>query len=275
MGLIIHHGKSPHWWLSHDIWVGPAGSPDPGFPGVSHPIAGNPYNVWVKVTNPTDKDVSDWSLFILWAAPTAGPIPLTATTPLNETTIRVDAKKSHVFKAATVWKPSFVNHGHECLIAYTYWNGIPFPTVPSIDGSEGPDINWSVAQRNLGVVQLAKHGFHYMFQVCNSAAEERSFVVAARQAPLSEVQPFLTSLEAGGNLRPGKVQGLGLVASDQPGPSELKAAKPVLESVKVGPNSCRQLSLVGTVDTGAALIHVTQTINEQIVGGLSVVALAD
>jgi hypothetical protein len=65
------------------------------------------------------------------------------------------------------------------------------------------------------------------------------------------------------------------VASAQPDPSELKTAKPVLERVKIGPHSCRGFSLVGSLDAGTALIHVTQTIDERIVGGLSVLVLSD
>jgi hypothetical protein len=276
MGLIINHG-SPKWWLSPDIWFTAVGASVTSAPGVANPIAGDPYNVWVKVSNPTDQAIDDWSLFILWAVPTVGPIPFSATTPLNETTIGVGAGTSKIFQAAMTWTPVFENGGHECLVAVTFNNSLPFP-FPSLDGDAGPSNNWSIAQHNLGVVELKIHPrLHYAFQVCNSADEERDFVVGARQAPLAEVEWFMKGLSGDRKTyeKPGKVQSLGIVASAQPDPSELKAANPVLERVKVGPRSCRKFSLVGTLDSGTALIHVTQTIDERIVGGLSVLVRSD
>jgi hypothetical protein len=272
MGLIIHHG-SPKWWLSPDIWVTPVGATKTSAPGVAHPIATDPYDVWVQVSNPTSTAVTEldyWNLNIVWAVPTVGPIPLSATTPLNETGISVPAKSSKVVKATSVWTPSFVNGGHECLVAFT-WNSAVGDPFASLDGDEPATDYSSIAQRNLGVVELGKkRSFQYSFQVCNSAREQLGFVVAAEQAPLSEVEWFMPSLAT---TKPGTVQNLGLVASAQPDPSEPNAANPV--NVTVGPNSCIGLSLVGTLDAGAALIHVTQTINQQTVGGLSVVVLAD
>ena len=278
MGLIIHHG-SPHWWLSPDIWVTPDGATSTSPPGVLNPTAGELYDVWCRVWNPTSTAITDWNLTILWAIPTAGPIPLTATHPLDESGVgSVAGGGFKIIKAQTKWRPVFENGGHECLIAFTNWSGIVFPLQPSLDGDEAPGNTASIAQHNLGVVLLKKHPkFHYAFQVCNSAPEERSFVVAARQAPLSEVEEFMAGLpgDRKANEKPGKVQSLGLVASAQPDPSELKTAKPVLERVKVGPRSCRGFSLVGSLDAGTALIHVTQTIDERIVGGLSVLVLSD
>lgn len=175
------------------------------------------------------------------------------------------------------WTPVFENGGHECLVAMTFNNSLPFP-FPSLDGDAGPSNNWSIAQHNLGVVELKIHPrLHYAFQVCNSADEERGFVVEARQAPLAEVEWFMKGLRGDRKIyeKPGKVQGLAIVTSAQPDPPALQTASPVLERVKVGPRSCRKFSLVGTLDAGTALIHVTQTIDEQLVGGLSVLVLSD
>lgn len=146
-----------------------------------------------------------------------------------------------------MWTPSFENGGHECLVALTYNNATPFP-FPSLDGGAGPNINWSIAQHNLGVLQMGvshhHHRFHYKFQVCNAAARELEFVVAAHQA------------------------------SAKPDASEVDPAEPVLDHVRVGANSCSGFSLVGVLDTGTALVHVTQTIDGQVVGGLSLLVLA-
>ena len=154
----------------------------------------------------------------------------------------------------------------------------PATSFPYFDGDSGPNTNWSIAQHNLGVVQLEKNPkIHYAFQVCNSATEERSFAVDARQAPLSEVEWFMKGLpgDRKADEKPGKVQSLGLVESAKPDPSELRTANPVLQSVKIGPRSCRKFSMVGSLDAGTALIHVTQTIDGRVVSGLSVLVLSD
>ena len=281
--LVIAHG-SPKWWRSKAIWVTPVGAASTAAPGVPNPIAGHPYDVWVEVKNTSSTSVPvaelgypPWQLNIWWAIPTAGPIPDTATTVISETTLsEIDAGKTKVFKSVTPWTPS--HGGHECLIALTYNSATGYP-YSSYDGDLGPDINWSIAQHNLGVVQLGPHSprrVNYVFQVCNSAREERSFTVAARQEPLSEVEWFMRGLPGGyqAHERPGKVQNLGLVESERPDASELETAHPVLEHVKLAPSSCRKFTLVGTLDAGTALIDVTQTLDRRVVGGLSVLVLS-
>ena len=119
--------------------------------------------------------------------------------------------------------------------------------------------------------------FDYAFQVCNGADDERRFVVAARQAPLSEIAAFLPGVPGGRTVidRPGKVEGLGIVASDHSDPAELEAAAAVLSPVKIAPRSCRAFTLGGSLQKGNALIHVTQSLDERVVGGLSVLVMAE
>jgi hypothetical protein len=65
MGLIMHRG-TPHWWLSRDIWVTKEGAPETAH--VAHPIAGDPYNVYVRAWNPTSTTITlddYWSLNIV------------------------------------------------------------------------------------------------------------------------------------------------------------------------------------------------------------------
>jgi hypothetical protein len=75
--------------------------------------------------------------------------------------------------------------------------------------------------------------------------------------------------------RPGKVERLGIVASDHPDPAELEAATAVLSPVKIAPRSCRAFTLGGSLQKGNALIHVTQSLDERVVGGLSVLVMAE
>jgi hypothetical protein len=285
-GLIIRHG-SPQWWTSPDIWVAEPGTG--GATVVASPVAGQTYEVWVRVHNSTGAPISTtelpWLLEVVWAIPTGGPIPLSALPPddvLNSTAIaQVAASASVPIQCASEWTPSFENGGHECLIAWTYASNIAYPLAsdPVLDGSAGPGDNWSIAQHNLGVLMVGPahgHRFQYSFQICNGGREEQSFVVAARQAPLSEIEPFLPGVPGGRTVltRPGKVERLGIVASADAGAAELERA-PSEVTVKIAPMSCRRFMLSGVLPEGNALIHITQSRDQRVVGGLSVLAMAE
>jgi hypothetical protein len=288
--LNIDKGGSPNWWLSTDIWVTPVGQPTSA-PGVANPVAGQPYNVSVNVHDKYDEAVNDgWNLFVCWVIPTAGPIPITTTTTgqvisngqiLNNAsiTVPVPAVSTVTLQAATQWTPTFVNGGHECLIAMAYNNAaVGFP-VSSLNG-DAPDTDvYSIAQHNLGVLPVGSHmhrRFHYAFQVCNGGPKEHDFVVAARQAPLSEISKFLNG--PGGQTvigKPGKVEHLGIVASAHADTAALEAAPAALPSVRIAPHSCRAFTLGGSLQEGNALIHVTQSLDKRVVGGLSVLVMAE
>lgn len=283
-GLIIRHG-SPNWWTSPDIWVAEPGTG--GSPPVANPVAGHTYDVWVRVTNSTSAPISTtelpWLLQVLWAIPFGGSIPLSELPPddvLNSTGLaQVAAGASVEIKCANQWTPVFENGGHECLIAYTNSSNIPYPMEPSLDGDAGPGDNWSIAQHNLGVLPVgSSHGrrIHYSFQICNGSREEQSFVVTARQAPLAEIEAFLPGVPGGRTVlkKPGKVERLGIVASAEASAAELEKA-PAELTVKIARMSCRRFTLSGVLPEGNALINITQSRDQRVVGGLSVLAMAE
>jgi hypothetical protein len=284
-GLVIRHG-SPNWWLSPDIWVANHPSTSSS-PSVAHPIAGQTYDVWVRVHNTTGASLSTpdlpWLLSVVWAIPTAGPIPLTSLTSANNldsTSINeIPAGASVKIRCANSWTPVFENGGHECLIAWANSSNIPYPDEPSLDGDAGPADWYSIAQHNLGVLPVGsskRHLIKYAFQVCNGADEERDFVVAARQAPLEEIEAFLPGAPGGRAIldKPGRVERLGIVASADPSAAELEQARAEL-TVKIAPQSCRRFTLGGVLLKGNALINVTQSRDQRVVGGLSVLAMAE
>jgi hypothetical protein len=284
-GLIIRHG-SPNWWTSPDIWVANHPSTSSS-PKVAHPIAGHTYDVWVEVHNTTGGSLSTpelpWLLTAVWAIPTAGPIPLTSLTSannLNSTALGVVGAGDKVkVRCMNSWTPVFENGGHECLIAWTNSSNIPYPVEPSLDGNAGPGDWFSIAQHNLGVLPVGSskhHLINYAFQVCNGADEERSFVVQARQAPLEEIVAFLPGVPGGRAVldKPGKVEHLGIVASADPSAAELEQA-PAELTVKIARRSCRRFTLGGLLLEGNALINVTQSRDQRVVGGLSVLAMAE
>lgn len=182
--------------------------------------------------------------------------------------------------ASITWTPVLRNHGHECLIA-TAWNRTlgGYPGGTTLDGNSTTTPDFTIAQKNLGVLKGAGHmrRFQYAFQACNGADEIRQFVIAAQQGALSDIEAFLPGMPGGESIlrKPGQVKGLGIIESAQPDPAQLDAATDVLSSVTIGPRSCRPFTLVGSLPEGNALIHVTESLGEEVVGGLSVLVLAE
>src|SRR5271165_6578168 len=81
-------------------------------------------------------------------------------------------------------------------------------------------------------------------------------LIAAHQGLLSDIEPFLKGLPGNltANEEPGKVEKLGFVTSACPDLSEYDTAKTVLDQTKLAPFAGTGLSLVGTLEAGAALI---------------------
>jgi hypothetical protein len=281
--LTINHG-SPKWWLSPDIWVALPSAPNTP---VADPIAGTTYGVYVRVYNNYPSAVTaDWNLFVCWAIPTVGPIPLPPAAQLLNgapfgSPISVPADSFQVFKTSTNWTPSFENGGHECLVAVTYFQGIGFPST-ELNGDAPPTADYSIAQHNLGVLKMglskkAPPRFNYAFQAANGSDKERGFVIEARLGLLSDIAAFLPGEAQRRKVleKPGKVENLGIVASAEPHPAELENSTLIRSEVKIAPRSCHLLTLSGSLQSGNALIHVTQSVGDRVVGGLSVLVMAD
>jgi len=297
-GILTLTKGSPLWYVSPDIWVQPHGSPDSGPPCVV-PIAGDPYDVWVRVHNqysqPSD---ANWNLFVDWAIPTTGYTPITAADILNGEVLggvvnglpigtSVPATSYHDVKAATTWVPVFENGGHECLLAVVYHESDigSFPVEPggplgSLNGDAAGDQTWSIAQHNLGVVSLVRMKsprFQYPIRISSVGAQEHEFVVVAQQAPLQDIAAFLLGMPGGPSIlrHPGKLEHLGIAPRADPEKQECEAARPRLETVRIRPGGHHMFTLCGSLREGNALINVTQHLGGRPVGGLSVLVMGE
>ncbi len=269
-GLQINHGNP--WWLSPDVWVVPSDNPSDPSPGTLAPVVGQPYFATANVNNPTSATVQNATVYFYWANPSLGVITSVNAMPIGSSSVTVNAGQTTNTLSLGTWVPSFINGGHECVIAAVVPPGGQPPTV--LDGANNP----AVAQHNLGVVQTGaqmQHRFHYAFQVCNTARVKRAFSIHAHEAPLAHAEPFLKRHPEHRKAlaHPGKIETLGFLHSACPDPSEFPHALPHLNEIHIEPMSCTGFSLVGTLHGGAAFIHVTQVIDEKIVGGLSVLVL--
>jgi len=290
--LYIQQGLSPTWWLSPAIWVTAQGDPSTG-PKVVNPVVGKPYTVWVEVQNLYPEPYTGgWDLFVCWGVPFTGTLPsvnigqilngsMTSAGPQGAPIVgTIPAAGIAVLQAATTWIPSLENGGHECLLAAVYdeqaIGGLAESTL--LDG----DAPWtqvdSVAQHNFSVVRSTggmRH-FPYHFEVWNNADQARDFAVTAWQAPLKRIEAFLPGVQGGQTAleRPGKLERLGLVAGAKADAAELEKAASHTP-VKIPPRSSHPFTLGISLSKGNALVQVTQSLDGRIVGGLSVLAMAE
>ena len=218
------------------------------------------------------------TVYFWWADPSLGIITTANAHSVGTSSVSVPGSASNTSLELSAWTPSFVNNGHECLIAAVVEGGGPPPMV--LDGANDP----TVAQHNLGVINLGMHmqgRFSYPFQICNPFRTQRRFTVHAEGAPIDQAAPFLAPLRgaaytpAKGGKNGGQVGKLGFVQVPCPHPSDFDHARPVLEDIRLEPYACTGFTLVGVVEKGDALIHVTQRIGDKIVGGLSILVLAE
>lgn len=298
--LYIQQGTAPQWWNSPAIWVTAQGDPSTGAK-VASPVVGKPYTVWVEVQNFFDEPYTGgWNLFVCWGIPFTGTMPsvtigqilngnmssggfpqgapIVGSIPKGTPTSPGIA----VLQAATTWIPLLENGGHECLLAAVYDEqdiGAP-ATSMLLDGDATWSSTLSVAQHNFSVVQLTggmRHFPPYHFQVWNKSDEARDFEVAAWQAPLKGIEPLLSGVKGGRAAvydNPGKVERLGLVAGAKADAAQLEKA-PGRTRVRIPPRSSHPFTLGISLSKGNALINVTQSLDGRIVGGLSVLAMAE
>jgi hypothetical protein len=264
-GLVIDHGNP--WWLSPNVWVVPTSNPSEGSPGEIDPVVSQQYYAVANVRNTTSADILNATVYFWWANPSLGIITSTNANLIGTSSVSVGGNQTNTSLSLTPWVPSYVNNGHECIIAAVVEGGGQPPSV--LNGDNDP----TVAQHNLGVVQTGaqmQHRFHYPIQICNPSRVERTFRVQVRQAPLEEAKPFLPGRLA----KEGKLRSHGFLKSACPEPAQYEGAPSVLESIKLAPLACTGVTLVGATDGGMVLLHVTQQVGDRIIGGLSVLIVS-
>jgi len=284
--LVIDHGNP--WWLSPNVWAVPTSNPNEPSPGEISPVVNSQYFLVANVRNTSSSDVLNAEVYFWWANPSLGILTTANANLVGKSQVSVVGNGSNTSLELSAWTPTFVNNGHECLIAAVVEGGGPPPTV--LDGANDP----TVAQHNLGVVNIVgqmEGRFSYPFQVCNPFRIEQRFTIHAERAPIEQVAPFLASLrDAPSGVVKGAAKGaekrvsseteqdalkLGFVNEVSLHPRDFHHAKPLLEDVRLSPFACTGFTLVGVLEKSEDLIHVTQRIGNRIVGGLSVLVLLE
>jgi len=230
-------------------------------------MVGNTYYLKATVRNTEAFPISNAQVNLYWADPS---LTITRSNAhlVGSAFVSVDAGKTADALCLSPWTPSYVNQGHECLVAEVIQGS--FSPTGVLDAENDPH----VAQRNLSVIMMSGTSFHFPFEVWNAERQEQVFTVSAQQASSEQLESVVRlfgqrlDIPAGGTTHE-----LGFVASPCPDMHGLKGVVPQITQLSLGPYGHTGYSLVGRLEGGAALIHITQTKEHRQVGGLSVLIL--
>lgn len=277
--LVIDHGNPA--WLSPNVWAVPTSNPNEPSPGVVSPFVDNKYYLVANVRNTSTFDVLNAAVYFWWATPSTAILTSANAHFIGTSSVSVVGGGSNTALTLKTWTPSYT--GHECLVAAVVEGGGPPPTI--LDAAKDP----TVACHNLWVHEIIHQPhsggqrmdhFSCPIQICNQSRIEQRFTIHAERAPIEIAAPFLHSIhkktkQPSEHIGKGTLK-LGFVREVCPNPSSIDYAKHVLEDVKLAPFSCTGVTLVGVLEGGdQALIHVTQRLEERVVGGLSVLILSN
>lgn len=182
--LEIHDGV-PHWYLSPDIWTVPN---DPlGAPAL--PIENLPCYLYARVSNNGTTNVLNATVKFYWANPAVGFNRMTANF-IGQSNVSLTAGQTDDVLCLVPWMPSFVNNGHQCILAEVFHASDPLPAT--LDFNVPTDRH--VAQRNLSVISAKAKMFMLVFEVHNKERKEGVFELMLEQgqlASLKEIAPHL------------------------------------------------------------------------------------
>lgn len=256
------------WWLSMDLWTVPD---DPlGAPGL--PIVGMPCFIWARVHNRGDTAVSNAVVRYYWANPSVGFNRNTANLVGTANTSLTAGQDADVLCLAP-WIPTFVNGGHECILAEAF-HPVADPLPPSVDFAVPTDRH--VAQRNLSVLMAsARSGFFSLaFEVHNTARKTQLAHIALEQLSAAGLrkEAALVGIDVKG--KRGKLLSLGFSSRLAPG-EDAEAEHGESFEVELAAGERRGLSLIGRLKGNAGAIHIIHSLEGRELGGLSALVLAD
>jgi hypothetical protein len=122
----------------------------------------------------------------------------------------------------------------------------------------------------------AKKMFSFAFEVYNKERVARTFTIEAVPGKFGQIEALIPYLGRGFKLpkKEGRVKDLGFTHKPCPSLEDREKSERGVIKLEVGPNTRVGRTLTGTLDEGAALIHVVQKCDERDVGGLSVLILS-
>jgi hypothetical protein len=268
VSVLLEIDDGDPWWLSPDIWVVPGDDPT-GPPG--QPVDGQSAYLWARVHNRGNENVSNATVHFYWANP-ATAVDRTTATLVGSSFVTLPAGASQEVLCLTPWIPSFVNDGHECVLAEAFESTLD-PLPPGVDFNVPTDRH--VAQLNLAVIEVAPHLQHFQlaFEAHNPSRKEGHFRLHARHGNEAELARLLEEHPLLKQLQIERGRAVELAFTTEVCPSE-EAPREEAPEITLRPLERRGFTLTGRLEGGAALVHVVQLLDDKLVGGLSVAAYA-
>lgn len=276
MSVALEIPDGSPWWLSPYIWTVPGNDPQ-GTPGL--PVVGQPCYLWARVTNNGTNAVDNATVRFYWANPSVGFDRNTAN-HVGNANVSLNAGETQDVLCLVPWMPSFVNGGHECVLAEAFQALDPLPASPDFN----VPTDRHVAQRNLSVLMMATQMQRFVlpFEIVNTQRSERAFTIKIAHGEMEELKPLLKQLNIKVPGRKGAIRSVNFVADPNPcegekedrdkdkdGPRHQKT----VDGLSVGPGAKVGLSVVGELEGEVALLHVVQQVDRNKVGGLSILVM--
>lgn len=262
------------WYLSADIWTVPGDDPE-GVP--DQPIVGTPCYLWARVHNNGTALVQNAQVRFYWANPSVG-FDRSSANFIGTANVTLAGGAQSEVLCLTPWVPTFVNGGHECVLAEAFHSSLdPLPATLAFNVST----DRHVAQRNLSVVMAVKKMFHMAFEVHNTSRKPGQFKVTTRAATAAETENALRIFPKVGESLRGSKQGAiakaAFVAQPCPDMSPQGDAKEAVD-IPLAPGARHGLCVVGQLEGAFSMLHVEQWAYHRgdkpvLVGGLSVLVI--
>lgn len=261
VSLTIDDGNP--WWLSPNIWTVPGTDPL-GPEGL--PVANQPCFLWARVRNIGNQRAENATVRFYWANPAVGVTRATATL-VGSSFVSIDAGATAEVLCLAPWEPSWLNQGHECVLAEVFHPLDPLPAV--VDFQVPTDRH--VAQRNLSVLQVMQQFFSMTMEVHNPAPVMRVLRVSVVADEGDELRSF-AKLFDGMRLRAGNRGAIalcGLITDVCAGEEALDRAQERIE-LQVPAVGRTGVSIAGLLKGDSAFLNVTVDDGTRVVGGLGV-----
>jgi hypothetical protein len=157
------------FWESPDVWT-------QGSQGINMPVAGEPTQVFARVSNLGMQDAVGVTIKYYWADPSVV-IVEDPTKLISEITgALIPAGDTLVFQSPSDWTPIEVNNGHECLVVEAYISGFD----PLSDPMHPVD-DRHVGQKNEQLLSLQPgQQFHFTLHAFNFTRQVRDVVIEVR-----------------------------------------------------------------------------------------------
>lgn len=261
------------WYLSPDIWVVPGTDPN-GAPGI--PADGQTSYVWARVHNRGTDPVNNATVLYWWADPSTIITPNTAH-PIGTSNVSLGAGQVAEVLCLTAWTPSWVNGGHECLIAQVFSLEDPLPPHTPDTPFDPPD-DPHTAQKNLTLLVAPIHGMAIFPFLVGNAREFRAHEVTVevtrtslelveKLAPKLGLRQFPTELKEVGEFG---------VQSYRCG-EQLDGVGRPSAAFSLAPGARQGMALAVKLpdhrEHGGALFLIEQRVRNRVIGGIGVLVL--